>query len=149
MDLDTEYDLIVLGTGFVESVLAGYVRYSLSIILYSSLSILYSSYQSFFINHSLSIILYQPFSIPFSIHSNELNHRLYQISFTIFKYSYISTSISRAVAREGKKVLHLDHNDYYGGYNSSWNLAGFETLLTSTTEGKQIEKNSNKYEFSI
>eukprot|EP00026_Physarum_polycephalum_P000429 Phypoly_transcript_00430.p2 GENE.Phypoly_transcript_00430~~Phypoly_transcript_00430.p2 ORF type:complete len:647 (-),score=156.84 Phypoly_transcript_00430:69-2009(-) len=63
MELETEYDVIVLGTGFVESVIAG------------------------------------------------------------------------AAARQGKKVLHLDHNDFYGGYASSNHLSGFEKQITSVTEG--------------
>jgi RAB protein geranylgeranyltransferase component A len=32
-------------------------------------------------------------------------------------------------------VLHLDYNDYYGGYASSNTLSGFEKVLNSNPEG--------------
>lgn len=75
MELDeTNFDVIVLGTGFAESVIAGY---------------------------ALSLI-------------------------------YLKTSASQShssLARSGKRVLHLDHNDFYGGYMSSYNLSSLDKAL--------------------
>ncbi|EGG20375.1 Rab escort protein [Cavenderia fasciculata] len=69
------YDVIVLGTGFVESLIAGY-----------------------------------------------------------FVYLYLSLS------RAGKNVLHLDKNDYYGGYASSFTLNQLDKLLTKANEEKKEEE---------
>lgn len=49
----------------------------------------------------------------------------------------------RAAARSGKKVLHLDFNDYYGGYAASNTLSGFEKVLTSTSEGINSNENTS------
>lgn len=44
--------------------------------------------------------------------------------------------IYRAAARSGQKVLHLDHNDYYGGYTSSNSLGHFEKMLKDPQGGE-------------
>jgi RAB protein geranylgeranyltransferase component A len=40
---------------------------------------------------------------------------------------FTQTIVAAALAREGKTVLHLDENDYYGGESGAF---GFKDLLT-------------------
>eukprot|EP01114_Cavostelium_apophysatum_P013011 TRINITY_DN3063_c0_g1_i1.p1 TRINITY_DN3063_c0_g1~~TRINITY_DN3063_c0_g1_i1.p1 ORF type:complete len:594 (+),score=126.98 TRINITY_DN3063_c0_g1_i1:76-1782(+) len=41
--------------------------------------------------------------------------------------------LSGAIARIGKKVLHIDSNEFYGDYTASFTLSALETLMTQTT----------------
>ncbi|XP_035901717.1 rab proteins geranylgeranyltransferase component A [Anopheles stephensi] len=50
--------------------------------------------------------------------------------------------VAAAASRIGKTVLHLDTNDYYGGYWASFNLEAFRKYLHSTGDGSSSTTDS-------
>ncbi|KAK5019004.1 Rab proteins geranylgeranyltransferase component A [Cryomyces antarcticus] len=47
--------------------------------------------------------------------------------------------LSLALSRSGKKVLHIDSNDYYGGDEAAFSLQDAENWCKSIGEGKFYE----------
>jgi len=71
----------------------------------------------------------------------------------------VGTGITEAIlagafSRVGKKVLHLDKNDFYGQYHSSFNLASFDRIISesinksSVNESKAEESKDESISFS-
>lgn len=46
--------------------------------------------------------------------------------------------MAAAASRVGKTVLHLDPNDFYGGYWASFNLEAIQTLPGSSIESEEL-----------
>uniref|UniRef100_A0AAG5D0P0 Rab proteins geranylgeranyltransferase component A n=1 Tax=Anopheles atroparvus TaxID=41427 RepID=A0AAG5D0P0_ANOAO len=54
--------------------------------------------------------------------------------------------VAAAASRVGKTVLHLDTNDYYGGYWASFNLEAFRKYLNSCRSHHQPSTTSSRFE---
>lgn len=53
--------------------------------------------------------------------------------------------IAAAASRIGKSVLHLDSNDFYGGYWASFNLENIKTVRETSISGTEcIQVNRKK-----
>jgi RAB protein geranylgeranyltransferase component A len=60
---------------------------------------------------------------------------------------FTESVIAGALARTGKRVLHLDKNDFYGGYMSGYNLASLNSALRAPPP--QYEANSNPSQVNV
>lgn len=56
------------------------------------------------------------------------------VIFTSIKIGLSESVLSGALSRINKKVLHFDHNDYYGGDWASFNIKAFDDFLTTENE---------------
>jgi len=59
--------------------------------------------------------------------------------------SIVQSLLAGALSRSGKKVLHLDRNDYYAGIYSSFSFDDFLTFISNDADG---EKNTPRKELS-
>lgn len=50
-----------------------------------------------------------------------------------FRLGLTESIIAAAASRVGKSVLHLDSNDYYGGFWASFNLEAIQSLPSRST----------------
>jgi len=57
--------------------------------------------------------------------------------------------VAGALARNGKTVLHLDKNDFYGNYFSSFNLQGFHSLMQKEKQQRSFNNNNDNIPIDI